>query len=232
MRQRKFKRRFRDRLRNLFAGALLCSSILMETDSFAKGTSASLRLTGGAYDKGKTPFVGIGLSGKADLGRIKLKADIDSMFSDFNTAKLDSAQLMITFPINQYFAFSPFAYRSYYWGGIPFAAGMAFHIPKYNLHVAPHWVYGKNALPTPISWTPSIGERVNIMLKMIVNIAHPLNPKPAPLLGGEAKINVKVVEGLSAYAKTFLMSTRDDEGKMLLGAASVQGGVEFGFPRK
>ena len=227
MKQKTYKCKFRNRLRNLFAGALLCASLMNPASAHAKGPKASVRIMGGAYEKGERPFVGIGLSGMADLGRARLSATIDTIFPDFNVAELDHAQLKLTFPINQYFAFSPFAYRSQYFGKIPFAAGLAFHIPKYNLHIAPHWVYGKNALPVPLFWSPKIGERINLMIKLIVNAAHALNSRPAPLIGGEAKVKVKLVEGFSTYAKAFMMSARDKEGKVLLGAGSVQGGLEF-----
>jgi len=229
MRQRRFKRKFRDRIRDMFAGAILCAGLMNAASTQAKETNAQVRFTGGAYDKGKTPFIGIGLSGEADLGKARLGASLDAMFAEFRNPELDCAELKITFPINQYFAVSPFAYRSRYFGGIPFAAGAAFHIPKYNLHVAPHWVYGNNALPLPVSWTPKIGERVDLMIKIIVNAAHFSMEKPAPLIGGEMKARIKIVEGFAAYAKGFLMSARGKEGGMLLGAASMQGGLEFGL---
>jgi hypothetical protein len=218
--------------RKTLHATLLSASLMLATKAVAKPVenlkSFSARLMAGSYAKGKTPFVGLGASTSLRFKRMKIGATLDTIFPDFKNAELDQAKLDISFPVNQYFAFSPFIFRSQYYGGIPFSAGVVFHIPKLNLHFAPHWIQGINALPLFISWTPKMSN-LDLMVKVIVNTLHPINSKPAPLIGGEIKFSIKLIDKVNAYGKTFLMSAKNEENKMFIGAVSSQGGLEFGL---
>jgi hypothetical protein len=142
--------------------------------------------------------------------------------------KLDTASINVNFPINQWFALGPMVYRSLYCGDVPVGGGLVFHIPKLNLHAAPH-VFKLNdsiAAPVPVFWTPKIGDRVSLLLKVITITNHGLLEKPAPFIGGEGGINVKILKGFNAFGKAFFMSVRDPQGNIFIGPASFQGGIE------
>jgi hypothetical protein len=190
----------------------------------------SVRAFGGVYDKGQTPFGGFGASGHLGFKHVKIDALFDVMFPKLRSSELDTAELDITFPISQYFAFTPFVYSSRYYGDVPVGAGVAFHIPKLNLHVAPHWCSGNNAVPLPIFWTPSIGNgRLNILLKVIPILNHGAMQKPAPLVGGEIMLSMKVYDGVRIYGRVFEMLAKDGEGRVFVGAANAQAGLEMDF---
>ncbi|GEM_PF-1451597 len=192
--------------------------------------SLSARVLGGSYDKGQTPFGGFGASGHLGFGHVKVDTMFDVIFPKFNSSELDTAELDITFPINRYFAFTPFIYTSHYYGQVPVGTGIAFHIPALNLHVAPHWCSGSNVVPMPIFWTPSIGGgRLNFMVKIIPVLNHAALPKPAPFLGGEVKMSVKVHEGIRVYGKVWEMLARDGSGKVFVGGANAQAGLELTY---
>jgi hypothetical protein len=188
------------------------------------------RVTGGVYEKGETPFLGFGASGHLGFERVRMDAVLDVFFPNFGGAELDHAELDITFPINQYFAFTPFVYRSEYYGGVPLGAGVAFHIPKLDLHAAPHWIRGKDAVPLPISWTPSIGDgRLKMKFQIMVQMRHIIASEPGPFIGGEVKASFRVVDGIYVYGRTWCMTARNAAGEVSMGAASAQAGVEWEF---
>lgn len=189
--------------------------------------SLTIKASGGAYDKGDTPFVGAGIAGHLGFEHIKFDGTLDAIFPKFANAQLDNAELDITVPAGPV-AFTPFIYRSKFYGDVPLGAGMAFHIPGLGLHIAPQWCKGNNAVPIPIFWTPEIG-RLGLLVKIIPVSNHAALPKPAPLIGGELAVRVKLAEGVHIYGKVFEMLARDGSGKVFSGALNSQAGVEFEF---
>lgn len=190
-------------------------------------TGLTVSATGGAYDRGNKPFVGAGLSLNVNYKHVRFNGGIHGIFGNFGGAELDSVELNITIPAGPV-AFTPFIYHSQYYGGVPLGAGMAFHIPKLNLHTGPHWCKGNNAVPVPVFWTPSI-ERLGLMFKVIPVVNHGAMAKPAPILGGEFKVSVKLAENASIYGKGWMMSVRDENGTMFVGPINSQAGVELSF---
>ena len=189
--------------------------------------SLTIKGMGGVYDKGETPFLGAGIAGHLGFEHVKFDGTLDAFFPNFGNAQLDSAELGITFPAGPV-AFTPFIGRYKYYGDVPLGAGMAFHIPKLGLHVAPQWCMGNNAVPIPIFWTPEIG-RLGLLVKVVPISNHASLPKPAPFLGGELAVRVKLTEGVHVYGKAFEMLARDGEGKVFSGALNSQAGVEYEF---
>jgi len=189
--------------------------------------SLTIKGMGGAYDKGNIPFVGAGIAGHLGYEHVKFDALLDAMFSNFKQAELDHVEIDVTFPAGP-IAFTPFIYRSRYYGDVQLGAGMAFHFPKLNLHIGPHWCKGNNAVPIPVFWTPEIG-RLGLLVKIIPISNHAFLPNPAPFLGGEIAVRVKLTDGVHIYGKAFEMLARDGNGKVFSGAVNSQAGVEFEF---
>jgi len=216
-----------------FAGACVLGATLLAGRAHAQETgddkqpkrSLTARQYGGAYEKAKTPLLGLGFSGRLDYGWVKLDTTTDAYFPKFEAAGLDHAEIDITFPAGPV-AFMPFAYRSQYFGGVPFAAGMGFHMPKLNLHACPHWIQGSNALPVPIAWTPSVG-KLNLLFKVVPVSNHFALTRPAPLIGGEAMASYLIADGVHLYAKAFEMTARNTSGRAVLGVFSTQAGVTW-----
>ena len=213
----------------LAIGSLAFSANAKAADSLPQTPEKSLTVKGmsGAYDKGDTPYAGAGIAGHLGYEHVKFDVMLDAMFSNFKQAELDHAEIDITLPAGLV-AFTPFIYRSRYYGDVQLGAGMAFHFPKPNLHVGPHWCKENNAVPIPIFWTPELG-RLGLLLKIIPISNHAFLPKPAPFLGGEIAIRVKLADGIYVYGKAFEMLARDGEGKVFAGAVSAQAGLEYGF---
>ncbi len=190
------------------------------------GKRLSLRLMGGAYDKGETPFVGVGLSGGFDIGPLAIDAMVDGMFSDFKSMDLDSAELDITFPAGKHMAVTPYVYRSRYYGDVTVSAGAAFHFPAINLHVAPEWDKG-NVVPVSVFWTPNFWDgRIDTILKVVAIANFPALDDPAPVIGGEVKVSIKVGDGTQVYVRAFEM-TLIEGSKMSVGVFNVQAGIEI-----
>jgi hypothetical protein len=190
------------------------------------GKRLSLRFMGGAYDKGETPFVGVGLSGGFDIGLVAIDAIVDGMFSDFKSMDLDSAELDITFPAGKHMAIMPFIYRSRYYGDVTVGAGAAFHFPGIDLHVAPHWLEG-NVVPVPISWTPSFWDgRIGTMIGIVLIANSFALSEPAPIIGAEVRVSVKVAGGTQVYVRAFEMNLIEGS-KMSVGVFNVQAGIEI-----
>ncbi len=197
----------------------------LKTDAKPKvSRTISLRLMGGAYDKGETPFVGIGISGSFDFKDVVIDVIADGIFSDFKGFELDQAELDVTFPAGPV-AIMPFVYRSHYYD-VRLGAGAALHIPKIDLHIAPHWLKTGNVIPVPISYTPSFMKGKVGMLIGIVPIAnYSALPKPAPLIGAEFRFTMEIVKGLKAYIRVFEMTLKDGK-KLSVGMLNAQGGLE------
>ena len=224
----------------LFIGSLLVSGLMLSGNANAEEKTAkraekslSARIMGGAYNKGQDPYVGVGLSGHLGYEHVKFDAMIDGIFKDFKSAELDHAELDVTFPIHDYFALTPFVYRSQYYGGVNTGAGITFHIPKLNLHVAPHWCDG-NSIAVPISYTPNLG-KLSMMVGVVLIPNHKMlldksdKTVAAPILGTEVRMSYEVADGVKVYLMVFDMMLRDGNGKMSMGTANAQAGVEMDF---
>jgi hypothetical protein len=182
---------------------------------------------GGAYQKGKQPFVGFGISGSVKKDRLRLDVMLDQIHPQFERAELDHAEAGLTVGCDS-FAATPFVYRSQYYGGVPLAAGIAFHLPKTDLHAAPHWIEGSNAIPLPVFWTPTfLDGRLSLMLKAIPIADHFLLGKPAPFIGAEIQVSVGIGKGINIYGKAFEMTARREDGSFFIGALNAQGGFEW-----
>lgn len=220
--------------RAVLAGALAIGSFAFSANakaadpaSSAPEKSLTVKGMGGAYDKGNTPYVGAGIAGHLGYDHVKFDALLDAIFSNFKQAELDHAEINVTFPAGPV-AFTPFIYRSRYYGDVQLGAGMAFHLPKLNMHAGPHWCKENNAVPIPVFWTPEIG-RLGLLVKIILISNHAFLSKPAPFLGGELAVRVKLTDGVHIYGKAFEMLARDGNGKVFSGAVNSQAGVEFEF---
>jgi hypothetical protein len=236
------KRTTRRAARNaLFIGSLLVSGLMLSGNVNAEEKTAkraeralSVRAMGGAYNKGQDPYLGVGLSGHLDYEHVKFDATLDGIFRDFKGMGLDHAELDITFPIKNKFAFSPFVYRSIYFGNVEIASGVMFHIPKINLHICPHWFKSgdTHGFPIPIVWTPSVGDRLNLLFKVIVianNSAIVESNGAGPLIGVEVRASVKITDNVKVYGRVFEMTARDKDNNLFVGTASTQVGVEMDF---
>ena len=157
----------------IFAGTLLVSGLMLSGKANAEEKSVkqpekalSVKMSGGAYNQGKDPFIGAGVSGHLGYEHVVFDATVDFIAKDFKKVEIDNAELDITFPIHDYFALTPFVYRSQYYGGVNTGAGVILHVPKLNLHAAPHWCDG-NLI--------EVGDDRFPILQ-----AHPLHKNPEP----------------------------------------------------
>jgi len=224
----------------LFAGTLLVSGLMLSGKANAEEKAVkqpdkalSVKMTGGAYNQGKDPFIGAGVSGHLGYEHVIFDATVDFIAKDFKKVEIDNAELDITFPIHDYFALTPFVYRSQYYGGVNTGAGVMLHVPKLNLHAAPHWCDG-NLIAVPISYTPSM-ERLSMMVGIVLIPNHKMlldksdKTVAAPIFGTEIRMSYEVADDMKVYMMVFDMMMRDGKGKMSMGTANAQAGVEMSF---
>lgn len=227
------------RTKRFFRNALLIGGLALTGTALSHGahaaekpqqpkTSLSVKFSGGAYHKGKDPFVGVGLSAGLQYKYLLVDTSTSIIFPNFKDAKLDSAELNMTFRVNKYFAITPFVYRSMYYGDVAWCLGTAFHIPQFNLHAALSY-RDKDMVPLAVSWTPNIGERLKLMFKMIFQTRHIIDSIPGPFIGGEIGASLTLWERVSLFWKVFMMTARNKEGKISVGAANTQAGLEIGY---
>lgn len=189
-------------------------------------TSLTVRQTAGVYNKGDTPFLGLGVSGSLSREWVRLDTTTDIYFPELKNAALDHAEADITFPMKP-LSLMPFAYRSAYYGDVPLGVGIGVHLP-YNLHICPHWIEGANTFPVPIAWTPSIG-KLSLLFKAIPVANHAAKQLPAPLIGAEVMISYKLADSVGIYVKGFEMTKRDKDGGLAVGVLNTQAGFSWSW---
>lgn len=187
----------------------------------------SLRLMGGAYDSGETPFVGVGITGSFDFKHVVMDVIADGIFSNFKEFELDHAELDLTFPAEPV-AITAFVFSSrYYWTDL--GAGAVLHIPQADLHIAPQWFNPGNGITVPVSYTPSFaGGKVGLTIGVVPVLNYFEMGEPAPIVGGEFRFTMEIAKGLRAYLRVFEMTLKDGK-KLLVGTLNAQGGLEADF---
>jgi hypothetical protein len=232
------KKLIRRKIKHFAGAAVLAASLMLPgsikaeeptpkkpvKEEVQKKGKLSFRFTGGAYDKGDTPFIGLGLSNGFDIGPFTIDVMGDGIFSNFKSMELDHAELAITVPITERVAVSPYVYRSRYLD-VDIGAGAAVHVP-YDLHVAAEYCCSSaDLLPVIVFWTPSFCDgKVNTLLKGVL-VLTPADPESVSF-GGEASVSVEVANGARIFGKVFELTVKDGNN-WTVGILNFQGGLEF-----
>jgi len=214
----------------LAAGLMLVPAKAGAEEKTSKRPEIGITFNGGAYNKLKEPFFGVGLDAGYSLLpwlRADASASLMGPLGEGKT-KWNEARLGITAQLSEKISMTPWVSHSKYYGD-DWEVGTAVHfkLPNGAIHVAPHIVTG-GYFPFPIIFETSFGP-LGTSLAVVPIVNHGWKERPAPIMSSEAVLSLAIWENMGIYLKGVGVAVIKEAGVAELGAFNFQGGVRFGI---